>query len=55
MYIEERHLFDVFKMSILIDCVWYFERGDVQDFFEKRKIDFLDHVGRETFYKELFN
>ncbi|REE67037.1 homoserine kinase [Paenibacillus taihuensis] len=53
--IEERHLYDVFKLSILIDCVWYFERGDTQDFYEKRKIDFLNLLGREAFYHELFN
>jgi homoserine kinase type II len=52
--VEERHLFDVYKLSILIDCVWYFERGNVKDFYEKRKIDFLDQLGREKFYHELF-
>jgi homoserine kinase type II len=52
--VEKRHLFDVFKMSILIDCIWYFERGHVSDFFEKRKIDYLDKLGREKFYQELF-
>lgn len=52
--VEKRHLFDVFKMSVLIDCIWYFERGDVKDFFEKRKIDYLDKLGREKFYQELF-
>ncbi|MBS4177473.1 homoserine kinase [Lederbergia citrea] len=52
--IEKNHLFDVYKLSILIDCVWYFERGDVKDFYEKRKIDYLDQIGREVFYQELF-
>ncbi|MBS4204152.1 homoserine kinase [Lederbergia citrea] len=52
--IEKKHLFDVYKLSILIDCVWYFERGDVKDFYEKRKIDYLDQIGRELFYQELF-
>lgn len=51
---EKIHLFDVFKLSVLIDCIWYFERGDVNDFFEKRKIDYLNNFGREKFYQELF-
>lgn len=51
---EKMHLFDVFKLSVLIDCIWYFERGDVNDFFEKRKIDYLNYLGREMFYQELF-
>ncbi len=51
---EKRHLFDVYKLSILIDCVWYFKRGDAKDFFEKRKIDYLDGIGRDRFYNLLF-
>jgi len=53
--IEKRHLFDVYKLSILFDCIWYFERGDVNDFFERRKIDALNHLGREIFYDRLFS
>lgn len=52
--IEKYHLFDVFKLSILIDCLWYFTRGDVQDFYEKRKIEYLDKLGREQFYNYIF-
>ncbi len=52
--VEEVHLFDVYKLSILFDCVWYFARGNAEDFYEKRKIDFLNHLGREKFYQELF-
>ncbi|MGP4038557.1 homoserine kinase [Gracilibacillus sp. D59] len=51
---EKVHLFDLIKFSILIDCIWYFERGNVNDFFEKRKIDYLDKLGRDNFYRELF-
>ena len=51
---EKTHMFDVLKFSILIDCIWYFERGDAKDFFEKRKIDYLDKLGRQNFYKGLF-
>ncbi|MGQ4669172.1 phosphotransferase, partial [Metabacillus halosaccharovorans] len=52
---EKRHLFDVYKLSILIDCVWYFSRGNAEDFYEKRKIDYLKKLGRENFYKALFD
>jgi Ser/Thr protein kinase RdoA (MazF antagonist) len=51
---EKLHLFDVYKLSILIDCIWYFAGGDAEDFYEKRKIEFLDSVGRQEFYKKLF-
>jgi Ser/Thr protein kinase RdoA (MazF antagonist) len=52
--VEQKHLFDVFKLSILIDCVWYFARGDAEDFFERRKIEFLNALGRTEFYNRLF-
>ena len=51
---EKRHIFDVYKLSFLFDCIWYFERGDAKDFFEKRKIDYLDDIGRDRFYDLLF-
>lgn len=51
---EQTHLFDVFKLSILFDCIWYFERGDVNDFYERRKIDALNQLGREQFAGQLF-
>jgi len=51
---EKRHLYDVFKLSILLDCVWYFNRGQAEDFYEKRKIDYLNALGRERFYEQLF-
>jgi len=52
--VEEKHLFDVYKLSILFDCIWYFSRGRVEDFFEKKKIDFLNKVGGNNFYLEIF-
>lgn len=52
--LEKRHLFDVLKLATLIDCLWYFGRGEVPDFYEKRKIDCLDELGREQFCRELF-
>ena len=51
---EKSHLFDVYKLSIMIDCIWYFERGDGKDFYEKRKIDYLNSLGGEKFYDGLF-
>ncbi len=52
--IEKKYLFDVYKLSILIDCIWYFERGNAKDFYEKREIDYLNAFGREEFYKQIF-
>jgi homoserine kinase type II len=51
---EKRHLFDVYKLSVMFDCVWYFERGEATDFYEKRKIDYLNAIGKDTFYNKLF-
>ena len=51
---EKYHLFDIYKLSLLIDCIWYFKRGNSNDFFEKRKIDYLNTLGRDNFYKEVF-
>ncbi|MBW8348753.1 homoserine kinase [Bacillus sp. IITD106] len=53
--IEKKHLFDVYKLSILMDCIWYFDRGNVNDFYEKRKIDYLNQIGRKNFYEKLFS
>lgn len=52
--VEKEHLFDVFKLSIMFDCVWYYDRGDAEDFFEKRKIDALNSLGRKPFYNLVF-
>ena len=51
---ERRHLFDVYKLSILFDCIWYFGRGAADDCRERRKIDALESLGREAFYRALF-
>lgn len=51
---EKEHLFDVFKLNILFDCIWYFSRGDIADFYEKRKMDYLNSLGKVEFYKNLF-
>ncbi|GHO78482.1 hypothetical protein KSD_62530 [Ktedonobacter sp. SOSP1-85] len=51
---EKRHLFDVYKLSILFDCIWYFERWEGEDFYERRKIGYLDRLGRDQFYAQIF-
>jgi len=53
--VEREHLYDVYKLSILIDCVWFFSRGTVDDFYEKRKIDFLTDLGRQQFFAQIFS
>lgn len=52
--LEKYHLFDVLKLATLIDCLWFFERGEAAHFYERRKIECLDAVGREHFANELF-
>lgn len=52
--IEMRHLFDVYKLSILFDCVWYFERGSAADCYERIKIEALNTMGRNAFYDMIF-
>lgn len=52
--LEKRHLFDVFKLSILLDCIWYFKRGSAENFFEKKKINLLNEFGREKFRAAIF-
>ena len=51
---EKRHLFDAWKAQVLLDTVYYFHRGRADDFREKRKIGYLNNVGREEFQSRLF-
>jgi homoserine kinase type II len=53
--LEKRHLFDMQKLHILFDGIWYFARGDADDFYEKGKIEYLADFGRERFYRILFS
>lgn len=53
--IEQRHIFDVHKLSILYDCVWFFGRGQADDFYEKRKIEHLDNLGWKRYSDSLFH
>ncbi|MEK7474422.1 MAG: homoserine kinase [Candidatus Coatesbacteria bacterium] len=50
---ERSHFFDVYKLGILFDAIWYFARGSADDFFEKRKIEYLNRMGRERFRRKL--
>jgi len=52
--IEQWHLYDVYKLGILFDCVWFFGRGAADDFRERRKIEALNSLGRDRFFDELF-
>jgi Ser/Thr protein kinase RdoA (MazF antagonist) len=52
--VEQKYLFDVVKLSILIDTLWYFRRGDSKAFFERRKIECLNHLGRARFRSAVF-
>jgi homoserine kinase type II len=52
--VEQAHLFDIEKLAILIDCIWYFHRGTVDGCHEKRKIDYLNRLGRDSYMAALF-
>jgi len=52
--VERKHLYDVYKLSILFDAVWYFERGTAADCRERGKIDALTALGRQGFFDALF-
>lgn len=50
--IEKRHLFDVLKMVILMSMSWFIYNEDYE--FNKRRLQYLDSLGREEFYTRLF-
>jgi Ser/Thr protein kinase RdoA (MazF antagonist) len=52
--IERRHIYDVHKLSILFDCIWFLRRGPAEDFYEKRKIQFLNDLGWRKYFEALF-
>ncbi|MCB9458567.1 MAG: homoserine kinase [Anaerolineaceae bacterium] len=52
--VEKSHLFDVHKLQIFFDGIWFYARGEVDDFYEKRKVAYLDSVGRDVYYRALF-
>jgi homoserine kinase type II len=51
--LEKRHLFDLQKLHILFDGIWYFARGEAGDFYEKGKIEVLDRLGRERYEQSI--
>ncbi|MGD8487725.1 MAG: homoserine kinase [Anaerolineae bacterium] len=51
--VEQQYLYDVYKLSILFDCVWYFGRGTAGEFRERKKIEALRILGRQRFHTEL--
>lgn len=50
---DKFHFFDVLKLSIMIDCFWFFDRGKFSNFIEKEKIDKMNNIGRNQFYQKL--
>lgn len=51
---EKLHLFDAYKLAVLIDCLWFFDRGSWKSFFERKKIELLDALGRQNFTESVF-
>jgi homoserine kinase len=53
--LERHYLFDVHKLSILFDSIWFFGRGSANDFYERKKIEYLDDLGRDQYAQTLFS
>ena len=53
--VEQRHIYDIHKLSILYDCIWFYGRGQVEDFYERRKIEFLNYLGWKKYSEALFH
>ena len=52
--IEKEHLFDVLKMVICMSIGWSIHETIEDHSNEKRKIEFLNNLGREEFYNKMF-
>lgn len=50
---DKEHFYDVLKLGILIDSLWYFNRWHGHDFFERRKIEAINQLGRVEFTRQL--
>lgn len=51
--LEKYHLFDVHQLSIMFDGIWFFARGDMDDFYERQKIEHLRTIGRDQYMRLL--
>ncbi|VAW30279.1 hypothetical protein MNBD_CHLOROFLEXI01-3960 [hydrothermal vent metagenome] len=52
--VEQQHLFDVHKLAILFDGIWFFKRGQANNFYERQKIEFLDNLRSEKYAESIF-
>ena len=49
---EKEHLYDMLKMVIFMSIGWFIHE---KDFYNgRRKIEFLNSVGRDGFYRKMF-
>jgi Ser/Thr protein kinase RdoA (MazF antagonist) len=53
--LEQKYMCEVHKLSILFDGIWFFERGKADDFYEKRKIEYLYQFGGKRYTEALFH
>lgn len=51
--LEKQHIYDLHKLSILIDGIWFFRRGTATAWYEKVKIAHLEAIGREAYQAAL--
>jgi len=50
---EKMRLFDVHKLQILVDSLWFFDRWEGDDFYEREKINYLNDFGRDAYHETL--
>jgi Ser/Thr protein kinase RdoA (MazF antagonist) len=50
---EREHLFDIHCFQTILDCAWFFDRGDSVSFPEKLKLEYLLSVGRRKYKSAL--
>lgn len=51
--LEKRHMFDAHRLQAAIDTAWFFDTGEYYDFVGRRRIEFLDSIGRDEYRRNL--
>lgn len=52
-FAERQHLFDAHRYQIILDAVWFFDRGRADEFSERRKLEYLDEIGVSEYRNRL--
>ncbi|MEO1286984.1 MAG: phosphotransferase [Chloroflexota bacterium] len=52
--LERKYFYDIHKLKVLIDSIWFFHVGDPHDFPALRTMDALETIGYEKYTRRLF-